>query len=353
MRHIRRRYHVPGTAPGTYDIALTREAPEPEITVTDYGPDVLVTRQGAAALASHRRGAVRWVSIVGPPSLDVLARLERDYGLDPLALEDVVNIGQRPKFSRFEKGLFMVLSTPDPSHNGNAAQLSVFATQGTLVSFFDGSADALAPIRQRLEPPDTRLRSSGELYLMYGMLDLAVDLLFPALADVGTELEAIDACIVENAETAQLVDIHTLRSRLLFLRRISWANRELIGDLLRHLNEGQHADLRPYLQDAYEHVLSAVDLVETYRELSTSLVELQLSMANNRMTEAMRVLTVIATLFIPPTLITGIYGMNFDRTAGPLNMPELGWPLGYLGALGFMILMMVAMLIYFRRKRWF
>lgn len=353
MKHFLRRYHAPGTAPGTYDIAQTREAPEPEIVVTDYGPDVLHSSRGAAALSEPRQGAVRWISIVGPPSFDVLGRLARDYGLHSLALEDVVNSGQRPKFSRIDNGLFMVLTTPEETGELGGRQLSVFAIDDTVISFFDGPADTLAPILQRLQEPASRLRRSGELYLMYSLLDLAIDLLFPALAEVGAGLEAVEASIVDASESSALVDVHTLRSHLLFLRRISWANRELIGDLLRHLDLERHADVRPYLQDAYEHTLSAVDLVEIYRELSTSLVELQLSMANNRITEAMRVLTVIATLFIPPTLVTGIYGMNFDRSAGPLSMPELGWPLGYVGVMTLMLLMMISMLVYFRRKGWF
>lgn len=320
----------------------------------DYSDQALETLEGMAALESPRPAGVRWISISGEPSLPVLDILRDQYGLDSLALEDVVTSGQRPKFSDFASNPFVILSVPrtdegEPSFQ----QLSVYVAPGVVVSFIDEAGDLFAPLQARLSEPGGRMRKAGELYLLYSLIDLAVDLIFPALTAAGEGIESLEVEILEGASNAVLAQTHAVRNRLLVIRRIAWATRELISDLLRHL-DSEAADLvRPFLQDSYEHTVSAVDLVETYREMATSLVELHLSMLNTRMNEVMRVLTVIATLFIPPTFLVGVYGMNFDRGAGPLSMPELGSPYGYVIVLAVIAATMVGMLLYFRRKGWF
>ena len=186
------------------------------------------------------------------------------------------------------------------------------------------------------------------------MIDLAVDHLFPVVDDIGMQMSDLEAGILERTEPSDLAKLHEIRNRLLLFRRTAWATREILADLFRHLDSAgsDRSYLRPFLQDCYDHIVSVIDLLEMHREVTTSLVEVYLSLVSNRLNDVMRVLTMIATLFIPPTFLVGLYGMNFDRSAGPWSMPELGWPYGYVAVVITCLASMVGMLIYFRRKHW-
>ncbi len=350
----RSRRHAPGVSPGTYDTAHVRAAPPPNLVVTDYDETRVDTVETGELPAPAAPDVRRWIHVVGQPSLSLLEQLRRAFDLDPLALEDVISVEHRPKLTVYGPWRFLTLALP--SHDGvrEFEELSVFGSDTTVISFFAGDEAVLTPIRRRLEQSGSKMREHAAMYLVYSMLDLAVDLLFPLLDTVGERLDEFADQVLEEPTKGLLADIHELRSRLLLTRRMAWATREVVADFTRHLDETVEPErrLRPYLADCHDHVASAIDLIESYREMATSLVEIHLSAISNRLNDVMRVLTVIATLFIPPTFIVGIYGMNFDRRTGPWSMPELSWPYGYLAVMGLIAAMMVAMFIYFRRKRW-
>lgn len=343
------RYHEPGTAPGTYDVPATREAVESEITVIDYDRHVLRRYDRLESLPPPRADTVRWIRAGSHPPLPLLEVLEERYAVDPMALEDVVVHSHRPKFSEFERGEFVSVAIPLPDAGG-FAPLSMYLSGNTLITFFDDPA-VFAPIDRRLEN-GSRIRSGTAHYLVYALLDLAVDLLFPLHERIGERLEALEDDLLNQPGESFLRETHAVRRELLLLRRTAWATREVVSDLLRHWDSNALRHLRPFLQDSYEHIVTIVDLVETQRDIATSLVEVYLSLASNRLNDVMKVLTIIATLFIPPTFVAGVYGMNFDPDAGPLSMPELRWPFGYVAVLGLILVMVIAMLAYFRRKRW-
>jgi magnesium transporter len=355
MKQAARR-RTPGTAPGTFDTERVRSAQHPHVEITDYSPTSLTAvSNDLDRLDAAPKEGVRWIHVAGAPSMDVLQRLKTLYSLDPLALEDVVNLGQRPKFTEFGHHLFVTLLIPVPDDPGHFEQLSIFSNHNYVISFHDGTAGLLDPIRARLATEQSRMRRNDASYLVYAMIDLAIDYLFPVIDDIGTELSALEVEILERPVPKALAKVHAIRNRLLLYRRTAWATREVLADMFRHLDasDSDHRSyLRPYLQDCYDHIVSVVDLLEMHREVATSLVEVYLSLVSNRLNEAMRVLTVIATLFIPPTFLVGLYGMNFDRAAGPLSMPELGWPYGYVAVVGIIGASMIAMLVYFRRKHW-
>jgi magnesium transporter len=349
----KRKYHRPGTPPGTYDIAETRAALPGGIAVIDYSADHLEHRDGLAALARPQRLDNRWIRVSGPPALHVLEALRSAFGIDPLALEDVVNQGQRPKFNDFDPGLFITLALPSRNGDGSFRQLSLYVMQGVLITFLEHDDDLFAPLEERLRKPGGRLRRRNCYFLLHAVLDLAIDLLFPLIDETAQRLEDLETAIIDQPTETLLLQTHTFRSRLLVMRKIAWATREVVNELRRHLDELLDGELRPYLEDAHDHIVSAIDLIETQRDIATNLVEVYLSVISNRMNDVIKVLTIIATLFIPPTFLVGLYGMNFNPAAGPFSMPELNWPLGYLGVLLIITASMLGMLLYFKRRGWF
>jgi len=352
MSFLKRRYHAPGTSPGTYDTPLTRKVELPDISVVDFAAAGWSEVGGLDALSGAHQFPSRWVRVFGRPNLTVLERLREMVHLDPLLLEDIASEGQRPKLSEVEDHLFVTLSVPDREDGRHFRQLSLYLADDTLVSIYDGDAAFFAPVVHRLEQSET-LRERGTAYLFYALMDLAVDSLFPWLEEAGDRLEHLEATILEQPDPGIMADVHSMRRDLLVFRRVAWATREVVGNVLRHFDADAAGRIHLYLQDTQDHIVTIIDIVEVLRDVSTTLVELNMSMMSHRMNDVIKVLTIIATLFIPPTFITGIYGMNFDRSAGPFSMPELGWPLGYLSVLGLMVLLMVGMLVYFKRKRWF
>ncbi len=352
METRRRRYHKPGTPPGTYDVELTRRAHPSRITILDYDASGLQRSEGLQSLDQTSTLANRWIRVTGAPSLNVLAALEARLKIDPLVLEDVVNSGQRPKFNSFDPDIFLTLSIPSGSSANSFEQLSVYVADGVLITFMESEGGLFKPVEERLGRSDTTLRKSGIYYLLYAVLDLAIDLLFPFLDNTAQRLEALETQIIESPSDAALMETHRFRNQLLVVRKIAWATREVVNELLRHTDRTETEAIRPYLQDTYDHIVGVIDLVETQRDISTNLVEVYLSVMSNRMNEVIKLLTLIATLFIPATFIASLYGMNFDRNAGPLSMPELGWPLGYISVIGLIASSMIGMLIYFLKKKW-
>lgn len=372
-------YHRPGTAPGTYDIAATRDTPPGHIELIEYDADHYTKSDGLASLTRTQQLGARWIQIDGPPSLDVLEAVRQRYGIDPLVLEDIVNQGQRPKFNDYGNAVFITVSVPHPAlmqrelmqaelpkpellqpttdqfnQPGHALyrQISLYVTDGLLITFMEQEAGLFDPIEDRLRRAGGRLRTRDVYFLAHALIDLAIDTLFPLIDRTAEQLEALESAIMQHPTEAMLLATHQFRSRLLVMRRIAWATREVVNEFRRHAEEVTSGAIRPFLEDAHDHIVSAVDLIETQRDIATNLIEVYLSVISNRMNDVIRVLTIIATLFIPPTFVVGVYGMNFHPDAGPLSMPELSWSFGYAGVMGIIGLSMVGMLIYFRHRGW-
>lgn len=352
LAYRKRKYHKPGTAPGTYDIAETRQTPPGHVEVIEYSADQYTKADGLRAMEQRQVLPNRWVQIDGPPSLDVLEATRKRFGIDPLALEDIVNQGQRPKFNDYETGIFLTLALPVKGGDGTYRQLSLYVMDGVLITFMENENGLFTPLEERLRRTGGRLRRRDVYFLMHAVIDLAVDMIFPVIDETAQHLEELEAAIIRRPNEELLIATHAFRSRLLVLRKVAWATREVVNELRRHLDELSTGELRPYLEDAYDHIVSAIDLVETQRDIATNLVEVYMSVVSNRMNDVIKVLTIIATLFIPPTFLVGLYGMNFDRNAGPLSMPELSWPLGYVGVLVVIGFSMLGMLLYFRYRGW-
>jgi magnesium transporter len=354
-----KRYHPPGTAPGTlHEHAPPAASPGYVRQVRFNRASIAVDRATDAippSAAGDRQG-VTWLHVQGHPSHELLTRIGELYDVHPLALEDIHNLGQRPKVETFDGQVFAILSVPRFADGCvEVHQASFLLADGVVLSFCGGPEDPFEPVLRRLQESTARFRSRGADYLLYALLDAVVDQGFPVLESFGLALEELEEKILARASRSTLPLIHTVKRELILLRRMLWPQREVLNALVREEQELITDDTRVFLRDCYDHTVQVMDLIETYRDMSASMLDIYLSSVSNRMNEIMRVLTVIATIFIPLTFIVGVYGMNFGGSGeerSPWAMPELDWYYGYPLVWLLMIAVVVGMLIYFWRKRW-
>jgi len=344
---------APGTAPGELE---TNVDESPTLRFLAYGPDGF-NETIADSLLDFTPSAdwpVTWFDVDGPPDRLVLEQLRDVLGVHPLALEDVIDQGQRPKVEGYLDKHFMVVHMLSYTGRIELEQLSLFITEKCVVTFQGHvPSDSLEPVRERIRQGKGRIRQQGTDYLIYALLDSVIDHYFPvadALADKLAELEA--AVLV--AESPNVIGrIQLLKRDLLQFRRLLWPLAEALNSLGRSEDPLLCKETRLFLRDCSDHVDQLKDMLEVYRETSETLVETYLSVLSNRTNDTMRFLTLVTTIFIPLTFLVGIYGMNFDPDASPYNMPELRWRYGYPAVLVVMVLMAIGMFRYFAHKRWF
>ena len=351
------RFTRPGTAPGDLSRPAGTAAAPAVLSLIDYDAGEIVEHQ-ACTLAEAREFFTSphstWLHVQGAPTEELLRAVGDAYGLHPLALEDVLHTGQRAKVEEYDGQLFTILGAPEAADQGMATvQLSLFLGDTWLVSFYSGREDPFAAVRERLRNTGSRVRRLGVDYLYYSLIDTMIDHVFPQMEYLGERIEALELSVFDDPNRAALDEIHHLKRELVLLRRLLWPQRDALGSLTRGDHTLIKTEARLYLRDCYDHAAHALDLVESYREMASSLLEVYLSSLSNRMNDVMKVLTIIATLFIPLSFIVGVYGMNFDRSSSPWNMPELGLHYGYPLLWLFMLLVAGGMLLYFRRKHWF
>jgi magnesium transporter len=350
---FRRRHSPPGTPPGT--ITIPPGASPPVITVFAFDGRQCVESE-AKTVAELRdfleKYPVTWINVDGLGDKAVIEELGNLFRLHPLALEDVVNTHQRPKVDEYDGHLFIVLRMMQRREMLNEEQVSFFVGKNFVLTFQDYQpGDSFDPVRQRLRTggPLTSRRTD---YLAYRLIDAVVDSYFPLLEQYGELLESLEEDVLLRADARTLTRVHAIRHDLLAVRRAIWPTRDAMSALVRDPSPLIQDDTRPFLRDVYDHTIQLMDLLETYRELGSDLRDLHLSSASNRLSEIMKVLTIISTIFIPLTFIAGVYGMNFDPDSSPWNMPELRWYWGYPVTLLVMMLIGVALLIFFRRRGW-
>ncbi len=343
----------PGSAPGT--LVSVPDAPPPVIRVTGFDSEALeedVVASAAEALAWRERHSTIWISVEGVGDADTVRELGEGLGLHRLALEDVVHVHQRAKLEPYADHIYVVCQMPEAGGQIETQQLSLFVGPDFVVSFQERPTASFEPIRDRLRAGRGRIRSSGPDYLAYALLDAVVDHYFPVLESLGERLETLEERVVLQPDREVMRGIHEVKRDLLLLRRAVWPLRDALGALYRDPLEVVSAETRPFLRDCHDHAFQILDLLETYREVASGLMDVYLSSLGNRTNEIMKVLTMFAAIFIPLTFIAGVYGMNFDPAESAWNMPEIGWRFGYPFALAVMALVAGGMLLYFRRKGW-
>ncbi len=344
----------PGAEPGT--LVASPGAASPEITIIAYGPqDLLEQTVGEVSQVKGILGRypVTWLNVDGLADVSVVTEIGEMFGLHRLALEDVLSNRQRAKVDAYEGYLFIVARMLMSGAELDTEQLSAFLGKDFLVTFQERpGGDPFGPARERIRHRHGLIRSAGPDYLAYALLDAVIDDYYPVLEEYGERLDDLEAQVTTKLNQAAVTALHAVKRDLLTLRRAVWPLRDAVNSLLRDDSSLVAPGTRIFLRDCYDHVVTIIDLIETYRELGSSLMDVYLSSVSNHMNEIMKVLTVIATIFMPATLIAGIYGMNFNPERSPLNMPELDWYYGYPYAILLMIAMTAVTLIIFRRKGW-
>lgn len=343
----------PGASPGTVQFSGEKKVDKVRIRLFQYDVSFCEEKEFetiSECLAYPKKGTVRWINIDGLHDVGLLKTAANEFGIHPLILEDIVHTTQRPKAEIYEKHIYTVLKMFYMDEAGTdiqAEQMSFILGEGYVLSFQERVGDVFEQVRQRIRTGGLgNIRKSGADYLFYALLDAIVDHYFAALEKLGESLEAVDEALNKNPGPPVLRRIHDLKKEIVFLRKNTWPLRELFQSLLKNESHLIDTKKRIYFQDVYDHVIQVLDTVDGCREMISSLIELYQSSIGNRMNEVMKVLTIIATIFIPPTFVAGIYGMNFD------NMPELHAQSGYFIALGVMLVSIVSMLVYFRIKKW-
>lgn len=355
MKLFNKKYHTPGTKPGTLNVNDNNKVYS--VNLYDYNQehfDAFADVGVEKCKDFIQSNSSTWIHVQGDPSNNTMKQLAKSFGIHELYVEDILNVGQRPKSEINDQQIFLIMSLPlKQDGNAHIEQVSLFLAHNTLISFVTGSTNPFKAVVERLGNNIGKLRKQKTDYLMYALIDTVIDFGFPLLEAYSDKIQALEDELLETKNERLLAEIHQLRRELLLIRRRLWPQREVVNELLR-------ADDNPllcettllHLRDCYDHVISIMEMLETYHEMTSGLMELYLTSVSLKLNDVMKFLTIFTTIFIPPTFIVGLYGMNFSNNASPFNMPELSWKYGYVMVLAVIAVTISAMLYFFRRKKW-
>ena len=338
-----------GARPGT--LAIPPGSPFPKITVVQYDTDSverneIENAEELRALRDPER--VTWVDIQGLGDEATIRTIGGIFELHPVALENAVNVPQRAKTDLYEHHQLIIARTPQIDEKGlvRTPQVCFVVGKQYLLTFQERYFGFFDPIRERLQTGIGPIRTKGPDYLAYALIDAMIDRYYPVAQHLADSLEELEDIVVENPHPDVLARIHGLRRQLVVLRRIGWPQREAVNAMLREQTPFFGDQEKVYLRDTYDHIAQIVELIDSARDMASDLADAYLSNVSHRTNEIMKVLTLMASIFIPLTFVAGIYGMNFE------NMPELQTRNGYFAIWGVMIVLGVGMTLYFRRRGW-
>lgn len=356
------RYPIPGEPPGALKPRAEPAAHPPVITLIEYDRAHLEERtitNKDELLPYMDNQRITWINIDGLGDIDVLKTVGSRFNLHPLALEDVLDTGQRPKMEQYDGYLFIVAQMLylNKKKQMCGEQVSMFLGKNFLITLQEeGDFDVFEPVRARIRAANGSIRKQGADYLAYALLDSIVDHYYPVLESVGLSIDQIEDELVDVSLKDPVRDLHRYKRTLSQIRRFIWPVRDVVNSMMHDESGLVSKGTRVYLRDCYDHTVQLMDLVESYRDVLSGLMELYLSSVGIRTNQIMKVLTVISSIFIPLTFIVGIYGMNFAPEANgkkmPWNMPELYHPWGYVAVMLFMLGIAIFQILYFKRRRW-
>jgi magnesium transporter len=352
VRFIKKLSKKAGLPPGTLVHIGDRKTEKVRIRLIDYDEEHLEERDLSSieeCFPYKEKSSVTWINIDGIHQPDIAETIGRQYDLHPLVLEDILNTDQRPKVEDYERYLFLTLKMityEEQEKMVHAEQLSIILGSSFVISLQESEGDVFDSVRERLRKGKGRIRKSGPDYLAYALMDAVVDNYFLVLEKIGEDIEDLEEEVISEPGPKTVGSIQNLKRELLYLRKAVWPLREAILGLEKGESPLIEDKTAIYLRDVYDHSIQIIDTVETFRDMVSGMLDIYLSSVSNKMNEVMKVLTIIATLFIPLTFIVGVYGMNFKY------VPELEWHYGYFMVWAVMIAIGVLMLSYFRKKKW-
>jgi len=349
---IKKSSDMAGLPPGTLIHIGEKRNKKPRITIFDYDEKAFEEKEVKTveeAFPYRDKQTVTWINIDGIHDLELIRKVGEHFHLHPLVLEDIVNTAQRPKFEDFTDHMFLVFKMfyqLGDKGKIKEEQVSLILGSNFVISFQESEGDVFNSIRDRIRTSKGRIRKMKADYLAYSLVDSVVDGYFLVLEKLGENTEALEEEVMLNPSTETSQRIHHLKRKMISLRKSIWPLREIISSMQRGESKLIYKSTMIYLRDIYDHTIQIIDSIETFRDVLSGMLDIYLSSISNRMNEVMKVLTIIATIFIPLTFIAGIYGMNFDF------MPELNWKWGYFACLLVMSVVAFSMLMFFKRKKW-
>lgn len=336
----KRRHIMPRAGSIAGSLIADAEWSKPKLHLISYDGDKFVEEdvETVEEISDYKnRSGVLWLDVDGLGDIDIVGQIGKIFGIHQLALEDILFSEHRPKVDQFGESLFVVLRTVEVSPKFEADQLSVIMLKNCVLTFHQTVAPkCLEPVRQRLRDRLGLIRDAGSDFLLYTIIDCVIDEFFPILEQYGEQLEDLEDEIIDDPTRDSVARMHNMKRDLLSMRRVMWPTREVVNSILRDSESLLAQETATHMRDCYDHTVQVIDFIETYRELAADLMDVYLSSLSNKMNEVMRVLTIITTVFVPPTFIAGIYGMNFKPEVSKYNMPELTWKYGYEYALSLM-----------------
>ena len=341
-----------GASPGTLVHIGEQKVDDTRITLIDYDEAHLQERvlDGIEeAFPLKDLPTVTWINIDGLHEIDIIEKVGQHFNIHPLVLEDIVNTGQRPKTEEFEDFIYVVLKMLHYNENSeeiSSEQFSLVLGPDFLISFQEIQGDVFKTVRERIRKPKTRIRKAGCDYLAYALIDAVVDNYFLILEKLGENIETLEEDLLENPSPETLQTLHEMKREMIYLRKQIWPIREMINSLVKGESSLVNESTSLFFRDIYDHTIQIIDTIESFRDILSGMLDIYLSTLSNKMNEVMKVLTIIATIFIPITFVAGIYGMNFKF------MPELEWRWGYVMVWAIIVVVVGIMIGFFKKKQW-
>lgn len=351
-KHRKKHSSKTGLPPGTLIHVGEEKTTTSRITLLNYDEtqmqeSVLETVNQCAPF--HQAASVSWINLDGLSQVEILEKFGKEFKLHPLVLEDILHTEQRPKLEDHGDYIYIVLRMLSYNAQRRAVdseQMSLILGSNFVLSFQEEPGDVFDAVRMRIRNDKGQIRKLGADFLLYALLDAVVDQYFVILEELGDDIEALEEEVLANPRADVLQTLHRLKREMIYLRKAVWPLREIINVLARDGSPLMQKQTLIYVRDLYDHAIRVMDTVETFRDLISGMADIYLSSLSNRTNVIMKVLTVITTTFMPLTLITGIFGMNFKYIPGL----EDSW--GFFAVIGTMLLISITMLVLFRRKKW-